>query len=163
MFVSTLSRIHTHTCGGWNWNWKIQCGHNAIENMKYICSKYWVVCHNLSFTLLLFSICQYLCLSILIIICFSILNVYDACFTIHYQDSLLLFYNYFVCWCVSAELNDVRFSAYRTAMKLRTVQKKLRCEFLFHPIFCSLTVSTLPAFRSCVSAGRMLSLRNLSR
>ncbi len=29
----------------------------------------------------------------------------------------------------SADLNDVRFSAYRTAMKLRTVQKKLCCEY----------------------------------
>ncbi len=31
--------------------------------------------------------------------------------------------------CFSADLNDVRFSAYRTAMKLRTLQKKLCCEF----------------------------------
>lgn len=29
-----------------------------------------------------------------------------------------------------SELNEIRFSAYRTAMKLRAVQKKLCCKFL---------------------------------
>ena len=30
-----------------------------------------------------------------------------------------------------ADLNDVRFSAYRTAMKIRTLQKKLCCKSWF--------------------------------
>ena len=29
---------------------------------------------------------------------------------------------------ITADLNDVRFSAYRTAMKIRTLQKKLCCK-----------------------------------
>jgi len=32
-----------------------------------------------------------------------------------------------------ADLNEVRFSAYRTAMKLRTVQKRLCREYFAHP------------------------------
>ena len=31
-------------------------------------------------------------------------------------------------YSILAELNDIRYSAYRTAMKLRTVQKKICCK-----------------------------------
>ena len=36
----------------------------------------------------------------------------------------------FMFFSFSDELNDVRFSAYRTAMKIRMLQKKLRCKLI---------------------------------
>lgn len=35
---------------------------------------------------------------------------------------------FFFSCVIAADLNNIKFSAYRTAMKLRRVQKALRCE-----------------------------------
>ena len=37
----------------------------------------------------------------------------------------------FLCFIISAELNNVKFSAYRTSMKLRALQKKLCSKYVF--------------------------------